>query len=323
MRVEVMKHYGLTLPLSQTGYYETAHHKDLLKDIKAAILEGKLIAVCGVVGSGKTVTMRRLQQQLKDENRVAVSKSLSVEKHSIKLATLIVALFFDLATDKQVQIPKQGERRERELRELVKKGKRPVALFVDEAHDLNGHTLTGLKRLMEVIEDGDGRLSVILSGHPKLRNDLRRPMMEEIGYRTDVFNLDGIAGSQREYIHWLLEACAADKASAEAILTPEAIDLLATRLRTPLQIQQHLSFALEAGYQAGLTPVSAELVESVLSRQIDDLEPTLIRHGYRVKDLVEQFGVKPAEIKALFANQLDPTRTAELRTEFQMAGLPI
>lgn len=86
----------------------------------------------------------------------------------------------------------------------MKKGKRPVALFVDEAHDLNGHTLIGLKRLMEVVEDGGGRLSVILAGHPKLRNDLRRPTMEEIGYRTDIFTLDGIAGSQREYIHWLL-----------------------------------------------------------------------------------------------------------------------
>jgi len=30
------------------------------------------------------------------------------------------------------------------------KNKRPVALFIDEAHDLNGHTLIGLKRLMEV-----------------------------------------------------------------------------------------------------------------------------------------------------------------------------
>ncbi len=43
----------------------------------------------------------------------------------------------------------------------------------------------------------------------------------------------------------------------------------------------------------------------------------------RIKDLVEQFNVKPAEIRALFANQLDPTRTANLRAEFQMAGLPI
>ena len=79
-----------------------------------------------------------------------------------------------------------------------------MALFVDEAHDLNRNTPTGLKRLMGLVEDSGGRLSVILAGHPKLCNDSRRPIMEEIGYRTDVFTLDGIVGSQREYIRWLL-----------------------------------------------------------------------------------------------------------------------
>lgn len=323
MRVEVMQHFGLTMPLNQAGYYETGHHKELMKDIRGAISEGRLIAVCGVVGSGKTVLIRRLQQVLEDEKKVTVSKSLAIEKHSIKLATLIAALFYDLSPDKQVQIPKQGERRERQLQELVKKGKRPIVLFVDEAHDLNAQTLTGLKRLMELVEDGGGRLSVVLAGHPKLRNDLRRPTMEEIGFRTDVFNLDGIAGSQREYVHWLIGACAKNDVAVDTILTPEAIDLLATRLRTPLQVQLHLTLALEAGYQTGETPVSAELVESVLSRQIDDLEPTLTRHGYRIKDLVEQFNAKPAEIKALFNNTLDAARVAELRSQFQAAGLPI
>ncbi|MHB8182060.1 MAG: ExeA family protein, partial [Acidithiobacillus ferrivorans] len=282
MRVEVMQYYGLTQALSQAGYYETEHHQQLIKDIKGAILQGRLVAVCGVVGSGKTVTLRRLQQILKEENRVTVAKSISVEKHSIKLATLIAALFYDLAQDKQIQIPKQGERRERELQELVKKGKRPVALFIDEAHDLNGQTLIGLKRLMEVVEDAGGRLSVVLAGHPKLRNDLRRPTMEEIGYRTDIFTLDGIAGSQRDYIDWLLRVSTGNKAEAEPefILTTDAIDLLATKLRTPLQVQL-LTLALEAGYQTGEKPVTAELVGAVLSRQLDDLEPTLARHGYR------------------------------------------
>ncbi|MGV8339447.1 hypothetical protein ACV33H_27895, partial [Pseudomonas aeruginosa] len=67
----------------------------------------------------------------------------------------------------------------------------PVALLVDETHDLNGHTLTGLKRLLELAEDDSGRrrLSIVLAGHPKLCNDLRRPTMEEIGYRTDIFEL--------------------------------------------------------------------------------------------------------------------------------------
>lgn len=52
--------------------------------------------------------------------------------------------------------------------------RKTVALFVDEAHNLHPKTLTGLKRLMEVIVDGGGKLSVVLAGHPKLRNDLAR-----------------------------------------------------------------------------------------------------------------------------------------------------
>ncbi|CAM3167514.1 hypothetical protein [Pseudomonas floridensis] len=118
-------------------------------------------------------------------------------------------------------------------------------------------------------------------------------------------------------------AIADELTQAESILTEDAIDLLATKLRTPLQIQLHLSLALEAGYLIGEKPVSAELVESVLSRQLDDLEPTLTRHGYRIKDLVEQFDARPTEIKALFSNALDPARAAELRDKMLAAGLPI
>ncbi|WP_205753002.1 hypothetical protein [Cupriavidus oxalaticus] len=106
----------------------------------------------------------------------------------------------------------------------------------------------------------------------------------------------------------MLGACASDGIGVESVLTEDAIDLLATKLRTPLQIQLHLALAFEAGYQMGEKPVSAAFVESVLSRQLDDLEPTLTRYGYRVKDLVEQFDAKPAEIKAMFNNSLEPVR---------------
>jgi type II secretory pathway predicted ATPase ExeA len=323
MRVEVMQYYGLTRPFNQAGYYETTHHQALMKDIRGAINEGRLIALCGVVGSGKTVMLRRLQRLLEEEKKITVSRSLAVDKHRIKLATFIAALFYDLSTEKNVRIPSQGEKRERDLRELVRKNKRPVALFVDEAHDLNGHTLTGLKRLMELVEDGDGRLSVVLAGHPKLRNDLRKPIMEEIGYRTDVFSLDGIAGHQREYIQWLLTTCTDGQSEADPMLTDDALDLLAAKLRTPLQIQLHLTLALEAGYQAGERPVPVEVVESILSRHIDDLEPTLARRGYRIKDLMEQLDAKSADIKALFNNTLDPVRATELREKMLRAGLPI
>jgi hypothetical protein len=147
--------------------------------------------------------------------------------------------------------------------------------------------------------------------------------MEEIGYRTDVFTLDGLSGSPRQYLQWLLHVCTEGKMEPEMILTTDAIDLLVGKLRTSLQMQRHLTLALEVGYQTGEQPISADMVENVLSQQRDDLEPTLTRHGYRSKDLVEQFDARPTEIKALFSNQLDPTRTAAFRDRMLRAGLPL
>lgn len=134
-----------------------------------------LIAVTGPIGVGKTVFLHRLQDEIAKESKVTVAESLSVDTARTTVPTVIAALFYDLSREKEVTIPSQGEKRERELRKLVLRSGKPVALFIDEAHDLHGRTLNGLKRLMEVIARGGGSLSVVLIGHPKLRNDLRGP----------------------------------------------------------------------------------------------------------------------------------------------------
>lgn len=323
MLTEVMEFYGLVKEFRRAGYYETDHLCQLFKEIKAAILKGQLIALTGVVGCGKTVALRRLQEALRKENKILVSKSLSVDKSRATLPTLIAALFYDLSSDKEIKISSQGEKRERELQELIRKGKKPVALFVDEAHDLHSSTLTGLKRLIEVVEDNGGTLSIVLAGHPKLKNDLRRPMMEEIGYRTAIFSLDSVGGNQRQYIEWLLSSCTKEGTVLEKLVTAEAIDWLSARLRTPLQIEMHLSLSFEEAYRMGEPTVTQAVVESILSKQIDDLEPTLTRHGYNIKSLSEQLNAKQSEIRSLFRGQLDPTRTRELQEQILAAGLPI
>ena len=105
------------------------------------------------------------------------------------------------------------------------------------SHDTNPVTTPiGLKRLIEMVQDCGGTLSVVLAGHPKLKNDLRRSALEEIGSRTTVFDLDGIAASKRNFIEWLLQKCTKSETDIHSILTEEAIDLLAERLFTPLQI---------------------------------------------------------------------------------------
>lgn len=321
MQSEVMKHFGLTRGLPRAGYFETAQQRRVFDDIKIAIRGGQLLALVGLVGCGKTTTLHRLTEALKDEREILVSQSLAVDKHCINLGTLMLALFYDLVTEKDFKIPTQPEKRERKLIEVIAKRKKPVALFVDEAHDLHPKTLVGLKRLIELVQNNGGTLSVVLVGHPKLRNDLRRPALEEIGARTTLFWLDGIKGQERAYLDWLLEQCA--PADAADLLTPEARERLAAALSTPLQIEQYLTLALEAAYQVGQKSVTLEVIEAVLAADIDALEATLTRYGYSTRALADLLNVRPAEIRSFLHGQLAPGRTQELHGQLLAAGLPV
>jgi type II secretory pathway predicted ATPase ExeA len=265
--------------------------------------------------------LHRLIEMLKDDKDILVSQSLAVDKDRINLGTLMLALFYDLVVEKDFKPPTQPEKRERKLVEVIAKRRRPVALFVDEAHDLPHKTRVGLKRLVERVQNNGGTLSVVLVGHPKLRNDLRRPALEEIGARTTLFWLEGIKGQERAYIDWLLGRCT-DREPGE-ILAPEAADRPAVALSTPLQIEQYLSLALEAAYQVGQKPVTVEVIESVLAADIDALETTLTRYGYSARHLAELFNLRPAEVRAFLHGQLAPGRAQELHAQLLAAGLPV
>lgn len=145
---------------------------------------------------------------------------------------------------KSQQCRRNPKTRERKLLELMKKRRKPVCLFVDNAHDLHGNTLKQIKRLMELAQHQNDVFAVVLAGHPKITNDLRQPTMEEIGARATLLSLKGIQGQQAAFIAWLLEQCTA--APAGDIIAPEAITLLSESLVTPLQIEQYLTLALEA-----------------------------------------------------------------------------
>jgi type II secretory pathway predicted ATPase ExeA len=322
MLSEVLDHFGFARDFYGAGYYETPYHRQVLQNLRGAIHAGRLIAFTGLVGSGKTLLLRQLRDILVAEKRVTVSKSLAVDKERTSLTTLITALFYDISPEKEPRIPTQSEYRERALRELVRKSKKPVVLFVDEAHDLHFKTLRGLKRLCEVVADG-GTTAIVLAGHPKLRNALLGPNMEEIGSRFAVFPFEGMAGHQADYIAWLLERCRPENAEPAMIIEPAAVDLLAARLRTPLQIEQYLTRVFETTFEAGEKVVTATLAETVLSPRIDDLEPQLTRYGYDVKSIAEEFHIKPADVRLFLQGQLDPARSRELTEQMLVAGLPV
>ena len=323
LNAEIMARYSLAKDWRSAGFYETENHRQIGRAVRAGLGAGRLIAITGPIGVGKTVFLHRLQDEIASEKKVVVAESLSVDTNRTTVPTLIAALFYDLSPEKDLKIPTQGEKRERELRKLVLRGGKPVALFIDEAHDPHSRTLNGLKRLMEVIARGGGSLSVVLIGHPKLRNDLRRPTVEEIGHRADILSFEGLGEDARAYLDWLLAECTEADTDVDALIEPAALDLMAIRLTTPLQFAEHLNRAFEAGFRTGQKPVTAEIVAATLAPDFDDLEPWLTRQGYSVKVLAEQFHAKPSEIRRFLGSQFDAGRTRELADRMRAVGLAL
>ena len=133
---EMMNYYGLIKDLDKSEYLETESFRQTLLNLKAAINSGGIIAVTGIVGSEKTMTLRQIQQALKDGNRFQLCQSLATDKKKVTLNTLYTALFSGLPTEKGFKIPTQPEKRERILLDLIQKVKKPIVLFIDEVHNL-------------------------------------------------------------------------------------------------------------------------------------------------------------------------------------------
>lgn len=68
---------------------------------------------------------------------------------------------------------------------------------------------------------------------------------------------------RRPYIEWLLGKCKNPKTQLDELFTSEAIDLLAERLITPLQIEHYLNLSVEEGYRLGKKPVTPEIINSL------------------------------------------------------------
>jgi type II secretory pathway predicted ATPase ExeA len=103
-----MHYFSLVREFDQAGYFETAHHQFLLKEIAAAIKKGRIIVLAGIVGCGKTKILLQLQQALTQENAVLVARSLAVDKKRVTLNVLMLALNYALTTDETAaSLPKQ------------------------------------------------------------------------------------------------------------------------------------------------------------------------------------------------------------------------
>ena len=288
---------------------------------KAKEYSGGIISLTGIVGTGKTAILRRIQEVLQKEGETIICRSLSTDKRRVNINTLYISLFADIPTKKDFNPPVKSELRERALQNITKEIKKPIALFIDNSHQLHGNTLIGLKNLIETVEESSGTLTIILCGHPILANSLRKPTMEEVGARAKFFNTDCISENKVDYIKWILKQCTYKNTNISDIITDYAITLLADRLVTPLQINYYLIEAFSKAYMVGIKPVDEEVINSVLSPDIDGLQEKLSRNGYKINDLCTLFGAKPSAVRAYFKGNLQQDIADSFSKEINKLGI--
>src|SRR3546814_2528207 len=117
MLADVQSSYGLARPFQGVGNFETEHQRNLVREVCAAVQTGRLIVVSGLVGSGKTHLLRRIEDELARAGKVAVAKSLAVDKRRTSLPSLIEALFYDLSPGDRAQ---RSEEHTSELQSLMR-----------------------------------------------------------------------------------------------------------------------------------------------------------------------------------------------------------
>jgi len=321
---EVMEFFGLKQPLVLASYYDTDQRKKLYKELKFLVQAGGIYALTGMVGSGKTTLLNQIQKELELEGNIIVSRSLSTEKNKLNVGTIYLALFYDLTkTDKNFKVPTQGEKRERQLLDLIKKQKKPVALFIDEAHDIHGQTLTSLKRIVEVVAHGGCQLSIILAGHPKLGNSLAKSSIEEIGARTKTFSIDSAMGNLEKYIEWLFKQCLQDKLKVTDVITLEASLRLGQALITPLQIHKYLSTAMEIAYTTGTKPITEDVINKALAPDLNSIEAQLARIGYQLPAICEFLHATPKEVKDFLFGKSNSPRKTEFISAIRSIGVAV
>lgn len=259
----------------ETDIYMSDEHRYIEAAMLDAARHGGFLAVIGEVGSGKSVMRRKVIEQLRRDGNVLIVYPQMIDKTRLTAASICDAIIMDISDEK----PKiKLEQKTRQVQKLLlgrsKNGYRSC-LIIEEAHDLNTHTLKYLKRFYE-LEDGYKKLlGIILVGQTELKHTFNESLhvdMREVIRRCQVAEIQGLNGHIKEYLNLKFKRVGAD---AEKIFHNGAIESLATRLTSkdrnnkvishayPLLVNNYAAKAMNLAYEMGEAMVTENVVMAI------------------------------------------------------------
>jgi general secretion pathway protein A len=187
-------------------FFNSAVHKRALAYLRYGLAQGEgFIVVTGSPGTGKTMLVKELFENIRNENIVA---GLMVTSQVGAEDTLrIIAATFGLSYDGDAKAILL-KNLENFFKEKARQGKR-VLLVVDEAQNLPPQSLEELRMLLNFELDGRSIFQVFMLGQDELRVTLQADYMEQVRQRvTATYHLRPLESEEtKEYIlHRLVTA---------------------------------------------------------------------------------------------------------------------
>lgn len=151
------------------NFTNAARRKDtVVIDSKQSVEDAQLLKIEQGCQSGGLIVIAgdrelccRTQERLEKSGEYAVCQSLAIEKHKVKLRTLMMAVCYDLAGDwRAVKEPRSFEQLAAMFRQALEAAGKPVVLLVVHAQDLPKRTRAEIGTLFQLA--GSNPFAVVL-----------------------------------------------------------------------------------------------------------------------------------------------------------------
>jgi general secretion pathway protein A len=160
-------------------FYRHHSYQEILAVLQHGIESRKGIVVCtGEVGTGKTLLLKVLMQNLESKGRVILIANGCFSIDELLKLVLSRLGISALVEDRPAMLGQLAGA-------LVGERKATAALLIDEAQDLSDQTLDDLRLLSNVEAEGGGQLlQMILMGQPELERKLDQPQLRPLKQRV-------------------------------------------------------------------------------------------------------------------------------------------
>lgn len=183
-------------------YFPTKGHAALREVIRYG-LEGDegFIIVTGEIGTGKTLMLRMMMDDLPDRFETALILSPHLSRQELLLA-ILQDIGLSAPTDHTASLDSLLRILNDHLFDLAQQGKK-LLIVIDEAQNLPDESLEQLRLLSNFETDTQKLLQIVLFGQPELRDKLAQTNMRQLVQRVSIMeNLSPL--SKQEMVRYIL-----------------------------------------------------------------------------------------------------------------------